>query len=111
MHVLVVTIDIKPGKTAEFLEAMLADARGSVANEPGCIRFDIIQDEQNPNRIYLYEVYRDKPAFEAHMKAPHFLTWQETVKDWFASPPVVGAGPNVFPPDADFNRNWKQRLN
>jgi quinol monooxygenase YgiN len=107
MHILVVTIDIQPDRIADFLKAMRADAVGSVTREPGCLRFDIIQDEQKPSRIHLYEVYADKAAFDAHLKTPHFLTWQETVKDWFASPPVVCAGPNIFPPDSDWNRNWK----
>lgn len=43
MHVLVVTIDIKPEFTERFIAAMLDDARGSVRNEPGCVRFDVIQ--------------------------------------------------------------------
>ncbi len=109
MHVLVVTIDIKPGFKEQFVAAMLDDARGSVGKEPGCVRFDVIQDEKEPNRIYLYEVYADRAAFDFHMTTPHFLAWSETVKDWFASPPVVGAGPNIFPSDADWNRNWKAR--
>jgi len=109
MYVLVVTIDIKPGFKEQFVAAMLEDARGSVANEPGCLRFDVIQDEQNANRIYLYEVYRDKSAFDAHTQTPHFIKWRDTVKDWLASPPVVGTGSNIFPSDADWNRNWKMK--
>ncbi len=109
MHVLVVTIDIKPAFKDKFLAAMLDDARGSVGNEPGCVRFDIIQDDKKPNRIYLYEVYKDRAAFDVHMTTPHFLRWNETVKDWFASPPVVGSGPSIFPADADRSRNRKAR--
>ncbi len=109
MYVLAVTIDIKPGFKDKFLAAMLDDARGSVVNEPGCVRFDIIQDEKEPNRIYLYEVYTDRAAFDVHLTTPHFRRWSETVKDWFASPPIVGAGPSIFPADGDWNRNWKAR--
>ncbi len=107
MYVLVVTIDIKPDRKDAFIAAMLDDARGSVRNEPGCVRFDVMQDEHNVNRIYLYEVYADRAAFDAHTKTPHFLTWQDAVKDWFATPPVVGSGPSIFPTDTDWNRNWK----
>ena len=103
MHVLVVTIDIKPEFTERFITAMLDDARGSVRNEPGCVRFDVIQDGANPNRIYLYEVYADKTAFDHHLTTPHFITWRDMVQDWFASPPVVGQGPNLFPPDTTWN--------
>jgi quinol monooxygenase YgiN len=109
MYVLVVTIDIKAGFKERFVEAILEDARGSVTNEPGCVRFDVIQDEERPDRIYLYEVYTSKTAFDAHTQTPHFLRWRDTVKDWFASPPIVGKGPNVFPADSDWKRNWKDR--
>ncbi len=108
MYALVVTIDIKPGLKEQFVSAMLDDARGSVANEPGCVRFDIIQDEQNPNRIYLYEVYTDRAAFDAHMQTPHFIAWRDRVQDWFASPAVVGAGPTVFPANVGWGKNWKR---
>lgn len=36
------------------------------------------------------------------MTTPHFVRWRDAVQDWFASPPVVGAGPNLFPADADW---------
>ena len=63
---------------------MIDDAKGSVENEPGCLRFDVIQDGADPNRIWLYEVYVDEAAFQEHLKAPHFIKWRDTVKDWFA---------------------------
>ncbi len=100
MHVVVVTIDIKPGSKDEFVAATLENARNSVAHEPGCYQFDVVQDEQKPSRIYLYEVYRDKSAFEVHMNMSHYLAWRDIVKDLFATPPVLSAGRNLFPSDA-----------
>ena len=109
MHVVVVTIDIKPDVVERFIAAMVENARNSVACEAGCLRFDVIRDERTPNRIYLYEVYRDKAAFDTHMTMRHYFSWRDTVKDWFAAPPVLGCGPNVFPADADWDRSWKER--
>jgi len=107
MYVLVVTIDIKPGFKDMFVAAMLDDAHGSVVNEPGCVRFDVIQNEKDPNRIYLYEVYKDRAAFDFHVTTPHFLKWNDAVKDWFAAPPMVGTGFSIFPGDLDWSRSWK----
>jgi quinol monooxygenase YgiN len=109
MYVLSVTIDIKPGYKEKFIAEMLEDARGSVRNEPDCVRFDVIQDEKEPNRIFLYEVYTDRAAFAYHMITPHFLKWKETTQDWFAAPPVVGIGQSIFPSDAEWNKHWKAR--
>jgi (4S)-4-hydroxy-5-phosphonooxypentane-2,3-dione isomerase len=66
MLALMVTIKIKPGHHDAFMEAMLGDARGPAYDEPGCLRFDVVQDANDPNTIYLYEVYRDEAAIEAH---------------------------------------------
>ena len=103
MYVLLVTIQIQPEHREAFLESMLDDARGSVNDEPGCLRFDVIQDETDPNKIYLYEVYKDEAAFQEHLKAPHFIRWRDTVKDWYAAPTIVARGHNLFPT----NDAWK----
>ena len=48
MQAIIVTIQIKPDHREAFMEAMLDDARGSVGNEPGCLRFDVLQDAEGP---------------------------------------------------------------
>ncbi len=106
MFAIIAPIQIKEGHREEFIEAMLDDAIGSVNNEPGCLRFDVIQDGDDPNRIWLYEIYVDEEAFQEHLKAPHFIKWRDTVKDWFAENDYKGAGSGsytLYPPDDD----WK----
>ena len=100
MYALLVTIRIQPEHRAAFIESMLDDARGSVQDEPGCLRFDVLTDASDPNTIYLYEVYRDRDAFEAHTRQPHYLRWRDTVKDWYAAPTQVVTCTPIFPPDA-----------
>ena len=106
MYVIIAPIQIKPGFKEKFIEEMIGDARGSVNNEPGCLRFDVIQDAENPNRIWLYEVYIDEAAFQEHTKQPHLLKWREAVKDWRDESVLQGAGRgahNIWPPDDE----WK----
>ena len=97
MLALLVTIKIKSGYRDAFMAAMLSDARGSTYDEPGCLRFDVLQDANDPHTLYLYEVYRDEPALAAHRQAPHFRQWRETVKDWFDGEPTVQRCVTVFP--------------
>jgi quinol monooxygenase YgiN len=104
MHIIVVSIKIKEGHKDAFIEAMLDDARGSVNNEPGCLRFDVIQDGADPDKIWLYEVYVDEAAFQAHLQTPHFTEWIDTVKEWMDGDPQ-GAGDgsyNIWPPDSEW---------
>ncbi len=98
MFGVVVTINIKPGFKDQFMRAMLDDAKGSSDNEPGCLRFDVLQDATDSNRIYLMEEYTDEAAFQTHTQQPHFTTWQETVKDWFDGPPEIYKVFGVYPP-------------
>src|SRR4030095_15945129 len=102
MYVIVAPLQIKPGYKDQFIEAVVEDARSSAANEPGCLRFDVIQDANDANRIWLYEVYKDEAAFQAHLQAPHLLKFRETTKDWRVEG-LQGAGrgsSNIWPPDS-----------
>ena len=105
MYIIVVSIEIAEGHKEEFIKAMLVDARGSLNNEPGCLRFDVIQDGGDANKIWLYEVYADEAAYQAHTQQAHFLEWRETTKDWIVGKPLVcGKGShNIWPTDAE----WK----
>ncbi len=75
MHVVTVVFEIRPEAQSAFLPLMLDNARMSLAEEPGCLRFDVCQDEGRPSRIFLYEVYRDKAAFEAHLNSAQFTSF------------------------------------
>ena len=102
MYVIVAPIQIKPGYKERFIEEMIEDARGSVRDEPDCRRFDIIQDANDTNRIWLYEAYKDEAAFRKHLQAPHFIKWRDAVKDWKEDGPEgAGSGAyNIWLPDA-----------
>ncbi len=104
MHVIVAEIRIKPEYRERFMESMIDDARGSVENEPGCFQFAVVQDQRDPNHIFLFEVYRDAEAFGVHQTMPHYTKWQDTVQDWYAARTVVTQGPNVWPGDEAWSK-------
>ena len=100
-----VTIQIKEGFRDQFTEASFGDAQGSVRDEPGCFRFDILQSDEDPNRFHLYEVYADEAALEAHRNAPHYKKGRETVQDWFDGDLQRILMTTVFPSD----EGWKKQ--
>src|SRR2546427_5936269 len=71
-----VKLRIKPEQRQRFLQAIEVDALGSERDEPGCLRFNVLQDAQDPNVYYFYEAYRDEAALEAHRAAPHYAVWR-----------------------------------
>jgi autoinducer 2-degrading protein len=100
MKALFVSVHMKPEYRDQILKGAFEDARGSREDEPGCLRFDVIQDDSDPNKIYFYEVYKDDAAFEAHRNAPHFPAWSNLPADWFVGQKaVVIRGTTVSPSD------------
>jgi len=73
---LVVSVDCPEGTRERFLEAIGAQAAASLEREPGCLRFDICESVNHPERFVLYEVYADDEAWEAHPLTEHFARWR-----------------------------------
>ncbi|MCP1620729.1 quinol monooxygenase YgiN [Pseudomonas sp. SLBN-26] len=80
MYCLLLKTQLKPGSLEAFMEAMRINAAASVRDEPGCLVFDVLHDRSDPDRVWLYEVYTDEAAFEAHMQTPHFLASRPLVE-------------------------------
>ena len=100
-----VTIRIKEGFSDQFTEASFGDSQGSVRDEPGCFRFDILKSTEEPNLFHLYEVYEDEAALDAHRNAPHYKKWRSTVEDWFDGDIERVMMNTVFPSD----EGWRQQ--
>ena len=84
-----VTFNIKSFFLEQFMQASYGDAKGSVGNEPGCFRFDILQDQKLSTRVHFYEIYKDQAAVEAHRKYPHYLKWKSEVEEYFENEPEI----------------------
>ena len=106
-----VSIKVKPAFRERFIEASYGDAQGSVRDEPGCFRFDILQNDGDPNQFHLYEVYTDQAAIEAHRSAPHYKKWRETVWDWLDGEPERLAMTTLFPSDEGWRKQKPGLLN
>ena len=85
MYVVSVTIHVQPDRVEPFIQAVLDNARGA-RTEPGNVRFDVLQAEEEPARFLLYEAYRRKEDFAAHQQTAHYLRWKEAVGEWMAQP-------------------------
>ena len=85
MYVVTVEFEIKADRLDDFRAQMIANARASREREPGCLQFDVCSDPAKPERIFLYEIYADRAAFDAHLAAEHFKTFDRTVAQWIAA--------------------------
>jgi len=85
MYVVSVTVHVKPEYVESFIEASLDNARHT-RQEPGNVRFDVLQAEDDPARFLLYEAYHSKDDFAKHQQTSHYLQWRERVADAMAQP-------------------------
>lgn len=98
MYIVHVFCHAKPEAVEAFKQACIENARNSV-REPGIARFDVIQQQEDPTRFVLVEVYRtpDDPA--RHKETAHYTQWAETVADMLAEPRSKLVYDNIFPDD------------
>ena len=81
-----------------FAEATLTNARASV-EEPGIVRFDVVQDAEDPTQFVLVEAYRSTDAPAAHKSTAHYAAWRDVVAPMMAAPRRSQKFVNVHPDD------------
>ena len=98
MLVVHVHVHVKPEFVEGFRQATLENARNSV-QEPGVARFDVVQQQDDPTRFVLVEVYRTPQDPARHKETAHYAVWRDTVADMMAEPRHSVKYENLFPDD------------
>src|SRR5271165_2781643 len=97
MFVVCVHVLVKSEHIDEFIAASCENAVNTIL-EPGNLRFDVLQQAEDPQRFVLYEVYRDEEASKAHKQTAHYAHWRDTVETWMAQPRKGVQYKSLFPP-------------
>ena len=74
---LVVQMEPHPEHRDAFIAMMRKHAESCLKVEAGCLYFDVGVDRENPNKVALYEVYRDQAALESHAASAHLAKTRE----------------------------------
>lgn len=96
MHVTLVKIRVKTEHVQDFIAVTQANHLASI-EEPGNLRFDVLQSPDDPSRFLLYEAYASAEAAAEHKNTSHYLAWRETVADWMAAPRQGSVYRGLFP--------------
>jgi (4S)-4-hydroxy-5-phosphonooxypentane-2,3-dione isomerase len=104
MYAVLVKLQVRPENKEDYMRELLENARGAAQKEPGCLQFNIIRHESEPNSLMLFEVYKSEKDYQNHRTMPHYLKWREAVKDFYISPPEINRGEIEFPAPSD----WKK---
>ncbi len=101
MHILIVNARVKAEFIDAFKQATAVNAENS-AKEPGVARFDFLQQQDDPAKFVLVEVYRSAEAPAKHKETAHYNAWVEKVSHMFEEPRTRALYTNVFPADKAF---------
>ena len=96
MLTVLVTFRVKPDQIDAFTSATLEDARASL-QEAGVLRFEVIQQSEDPTHVILYEVYQTREDGLAHLETAHFKNWQSSIKSMLVEPPQATTYDQIFP--------------
>jgi (4S)-4-hydroxy-5-phosphonooxypentane-2,3-dione isomerase len=78
-----VDIDIAPGQIDAYLAALKENGAAAV-HEPGCQEFNITVSPKDPNHVFIFEVYDNEAAFQAHRATDHYKKYAATTKEMVA---------------------------
>jgi len=103
MLIVHVFVHVTPDSVDAFRAATIENARNSV-QEPGIVRFDVIQQDDDPTQFVLVEIYRDAEAPARHKETAHYAVWRDTVASMMAEPRRSVKYHEVFPQPAGWER-------
>lgn len=73
---IIVEAEIEADRMDEFMAMIKTNAEES-RKEPGCVRFDVLRAQENPNKFWFYEVYENTSAVDFHKTQAHYQAWAD----------------------------------
>ena len=104
MLIVHVFVHVKPESVDAFVAATLKNARQSVL-EPGVVRFDVVQQEDDRTRFLLIEIYRTTQDPARHKETAHYATWRDAVEPMMAEPRKSQKYRALYPDAAAWERS------
>ncbi len=80
MYAIFVTVNVYPNQADEFVAACIENGQTSVRDEPDCLRFEILRDKNDQNRLCFMEVFKNEQALKTHWETPHFAKMWQTIE-------------------------------
>jgi quinol monooxygenase YgiN len=96
MFIVHVQVRVKPDSVESFKTATRTNARLSLL-ELGCLRFDVVQQVDDPTQFVLIEMYRDVEANAAHKEKAHYAAWRDAVAPMMAEARTSTRFNPIFP--------------
>ena len=71
-YVLIVELSFDEQNLDTAIDLLLEVQALSLENEEGCLIYDVLLSEDNPNTLFLYESYESESAYKIHQNSTHY---------------------------------------
>lgn len=76
MMIRIAEIEINSTYFDDYISILKEESAASIALEPGVLCIYPMYRKDNPTSIRLLEIYKDREAYESHLKTEHFLKYK-----------------------------------
>lgn len=99
MHVLLVSIRVKPENSEQFIQVTRENVRETL-KEPGVLRFDLLRQADDPGHFVLFEVYRKAEDHAQHRETEHYKRWNAVADPMMTEARTRVIYESVFPKES-----------
>ena len=92
-HIQIAEIDVDPAQLESYKAAVQEQIKAAIGAEPGVLVLYSVSNKDNPAHVTVFEIYRNRDAYLAHLQAPHFLKYKATVEKMVKSLKLVPVEP------------------
>jgi len=85
MFTIVAVFEAKEGAGAALNDALTKLIEPTLA-EPGCLRYELFQSQDNPRAFIFYEHWMDEKAHQSHRETAHYQASQKVLPDLLNRP-------------------------
>ncbi|HAF61589.1 MAG TPA: antibiotic biosynthesis monooxygenase [Anaerolineaceae bacterium] len=97
MLIVIVHVHVEENCVNDFIRATKNNAEHSIQEE-GVVKFDFIQQNDDPARFVLLEVYQNEEAASAHKETSHYQEWKGIVAEMMVEPRYSVKFHEIYPP-------------
>jgi quinol monooxygenase YgiN len=92
-HIQIAEIVVDPAQLDSYKSAVAEQIEAAIRLEQGVLALYSVSNKDDPTRITVFEIYRDREAYLAHLQAPHFLKYKAAVEKMVKSLKLIPVDP------------------
>ena len=92
-YIQIAEIEVDPAHLDNYKAAVQEQIEAAIRLEPGVLVLYSVSNKDNPTHVTVFEIYRDRDAYLAHLQAPHFLKYKAMVEKMVTSLKLIPVEP------------------